>query len=61
MFRVLSLVTPRTVERLTDNPRDIGVNVRHLHSEIDATGKAEVLSAFDVLVGINLLRASLVQ
>ncbi len=53
--------TKRTAEELTDYLRDVGINVRYLHSEIDAIERVEILSAlrkgeFDVLVGINLLR-----
>jgi excinuclease ABC subunit B len=49
---------------LTDYLRDIGVNVRYLHSEIDAIERVEILRSlrkgeFDVLVGINLLREGL--
>jgi excinuclease ABC subunit B len=49
---------------LTDYLRELGVNVRYLHSEIDAIERVEVLRAlrkgdFDVLVGINLLREGL--
>jgi excinuclease ABC subunit B len=54
----------RTAEELTDYLRDIGINVRYLHSEIDAIERVEILRAlrkgeFDVLVGINLLREGL--
>ena len=57
-------LTKRTAEELTDYLRDIGVNVRYLHSEIDAIERVEILRAlrkgdFDVLVGINLLREGL--
>jgi len=60
---VLTL-TKRTAEELTDYLRDIGINVRYLHSEIDAIERVEILRAlrkgdFDVLVGINLLREGL--
>jgi excinuclease ABC subunit B len=49
---------------LTDYLRDIGINVRYLHSEIDAIERVEILRALrlgdcDVLVGINLLREGL--
>src|SRR5208282_3583698 len=57
-------LTKRSAEELTDYLRGIGVNVRYLHSEIDAIERVEVLRAlrkgeFDVLVGINLLREGL--
>ena len=60
---VLTL-TKRTAEELTDYLRDVGINVRYLHSEIDAIERVEILRAlrkgeFDVLVGINLLREGL--
>src|SRR2546427_5566344 len=63
--RVLALtLTKRTAEELTDYLRDIGINVRYLHSEIDAIERVEILRSlrkgeFDVLVGINLLREGL--
>jgi excinuclease ABC subunit B len=63
--RVLAVtLTKRTAEELTDYLRDIGINVRYLHSEIDAIERVEVLRAlrkgeFDVLIGINLLREGL--
>ncbi len=61
---LVSTLTKRTAEELTDYLRDIGVNVRYLHSEIDAIERVEILRAlrkgeFDVLVGINLLREGL--
>jgi excinuclease ABC subunit B len=57
-------LTKRTAEELTDYLRDIGINVRYLHSEIDAIERVEILRSlrkgeFDVLVGINLLREGL--
>ncbi|MBI1175841.1 excinuclease ABC subunit UvrB [bacterium] len=57
-------LTKRTAEELTDYLRDIGIEVRYLHSEIDAIERVEILRAlrrgeFDVLVGINLLREGL--
>ena len=57
-------LTKRTAEELTDYLRDIGIDVRYLHSEIDAIERVEILRAlrkgeFDVLVGINLLREGL--
>jgi excinuclease ABC subunit B len=61
---LVTTLTKRTAEELTDYLRDIGVNVRYLHSEIDAIERVEILRAlrkgeFDVLVGINLLREGL--
>ena len=63
--RVLAVtLTKRTAEELTDYLRDVGINVRYLHSEIDAIERVEILRSlrkgeFDVLVGINLLREGL--
>jgi len=61
---LVTTLTKRTAEELTDYLRQIGVNVRYLHSEIDAIERVEILRAlrrgeFDVLVGINLLREGL--
>ena len=61
---LVTTLTKRTAEELTDYLRDIGVNVRYLHSEIGAIERVEILRAlrkgeFDVLVGINLLREGL--
>jgi len=61
---LVTTLTKRTAEELTDYLRDIGINVRYLHSEIDAIERVEILralrkGAFDVLVGINLLREGL--
>src|SRR5436309_91952 len=61
---LVTTLTKRTAEELTDYLRDLGINVRYLHSEIDAIERVEVLRAlrkgeFDVLVGINLLREGL--
>jgi len=61
---LVTTLTKRTAEELTDYLRDIGVNVRYLHSEIDVIERVEILRAlrkgeFDVLVGINLLREGL--
>jgi len=61
---LVTTLTKRTAEDLTDYLRDIGINVRYLHSEIDAIERVEILRAlrkgeFDVLVGINLLREGL--
>ena len=61
---LVTTLTKRTAEELTDYLRDIGINVRYLHSEIDAIERVEILRGlrrgdFDVLVGINLLREGL--
>lgn len=61
---LVTTLTKRTAEELTDYLRDIGVSVRYLHSDIDALERVEILRAlrkgeFDVLVGINLLREGL--
>ena len=61
---LVTTLTKRTAEELTDYMRDLGINVRYLHSEIDAIERVEVLRALrkgdcDVLVGINLLREGL--
>jgi excinuclease ABC subunit B len=61
---LVTTLTKRTAEELTDYLRAIGINVRYLHSEIDAIERVEILRAlrkgeFDVLVGINLLREGL--
>ncbi|MCX6905016.1 MAG: helicase-related protein, partial [Verrucomicrobia bacterium] len=61
---LVTTLTKRTAEELTDYLREIGINVRYLHSEIDAIERVEILRAlrkgeFDVLIGINLLREGL--
>src|SRR5512143_1451452 len=61
---LVTTLTKRTAEELTDYLRDIGINGQYLHSEIDAIERVEILRAlrkgeFDVLVGINLLREGL--
>ncbi len=61
---LVTTLTKRTAEELTDYLRDVGINVRYLHSEIDTIERVEILRAlrkgdFDVLVGINLLREGL--
>lgn len=61
---LVTTLTKRTAEELTDYLRDIGINVRFLHSEVDALERVEIIRAlrkgqFDVLVGINLLREGL--
>ena len=61
---LVTTLTKRTSEELTDYLREIGINVQYLHSEIDAIERVEILRSlrkgeFDVLVGINLLREGL--
>ncbi len=61
---LITTLTKRTAEDLTDYLRDVGLKVRYLHSEIDAIERVEILrdlraGAFDILVGINLLREGL--
>lgn len=61
---LVTTLTKRTAEELTDYLREIGIHVQYLHSEIDAIERVEILRAlrkgeFDVLVGINLLREGL--
>ena len=61
---LVTTLTKRTAEELTDYLRDIGIRVQYLHSEIDAIERVEILRGlrkgeFDVLVGINLLREGL--
>jgi excinuclease ABC subunit B len=61
---LVTTLTKRTAEELTDYLRETGINVRYLHSEIDAIERVEILRALrkgecDVLVGINLLREGL--
>ena len=61
---LITTLTKRMAEDLTDYMRDIGIRVRYLHSDIDTLERAEIirdmrLDKFDVLVGINLLREGL--
>jgi excinuclease ABC subunit B len=61
---LITTLTKRTAEDLTDYLREVGLRVRYLHSEIDAIERVEILRAlrageFDTLVGINLLREGL--
>src|SRR5208283_4587264 len=61
---LVTTLTKRTAEELTDYLRGIGVNVQYLHSEIDAIERVEVLRSlrkggFDVLVCLTLLREGL--
>jgi len=61
---LVTVLTKKMAEQLTDYLHENGVRVRYLHSEIDTLERAEIvrdlrLGAFDVLVGINLLREGL--
>lgn len=61
---LVTTLTKRTAEDLTDYLKDTGLKVRYLHSDIDAIERVEILRAlraaeFDILVGINLLREGL--
>lgn len=61
---LVTTLTKRNAEELSEYLRNIGINVRYLHSEIDAIERVEILRALrlgdcDVLVGINLLREGL--
>jgi excinuclease ABC subunit B len=61
---LVTTLTKRMAEDLTDYLTDIGVKVRYIHSEVDALARVEILrdlrlGDFDVLVGVNLLREGL--
>jgi excinuclease ABC subunit B len=61
---LITTLTKRTAEDLTDYLKDIGLKVRYLHSDIDTIERVEILRSlrageFDILVGINLLREGL--
>ncbi len=61
---LVTTLTKRMAEDLTDYMAELGVKVRYLHSEIDTLDRVEILrdlrlGEFDVLVGINLLREGL--
>ena len=61
---LVTTLTKRMAEDLTDYLREMGIKVRYLHSEIDTLERMEIvrdlrLGVFDVLVGINLLREGL--
>ena len=61
---LITTLTKRMAEDLTQYMRDVGIRVRYLHSDIDTLERAEIirdmrLDVFDVLVGINLLREGL--
>ena len=61
---LVTTLTKRMAEDLTDYMKDVGIRVKYLHSDIDTLERAEIirdmrLDVFDVLVGINLLREGL--
>ncbi len=61
---MITTLTKRMAEDLTNYMKDVGIRVRYLHSDIDTLERAEIirdmrLDVFDVLVGINLLREGL--
>jgi len=61
---LITTLTKKMAEDLTDYMKDVGIKVRYLHSDIDTLERAEIirdmrLDVFDVLVGINLLREGL--
>ena len=61
---LITTLTKRMAEDLTDYMREAGIRVKYLHSDIDTLERAEIirdmrLDVFDVLVGINLLREGL--
>ncbi len=61
---LVTTLTKKMAEDLTDYMRELGIRVKYLHSDIDTLERAEIirdlrLDVFDVLVGINLLREGL--
>ncbi len=61
---LVTTLTKRMAEELTDYMKELGIRVRYLHSDIDTLERTEIirdmrLDVFDVLVGINLLREGL--
>ncbi len=61
---LITTLTKRMAEDLTDYMKDVGIRVKYLHSDIDTLERTEIirdmrLDVFDVLVGINLLREGL--
>ncbi|MBQ2578624.1 MAG: excinuclease ABC subunit UvrB, partial [Lachnospiraceae bacterium] len=61
---LITTLTKRMAEDLTDYMQELGIKVKYLHSDIDTLERAEIirdlrLGVFDVLVGINLLREGL--
>ena len=61
---LITTLTKRMAEDLTDYMKELGIRVRYLHSDVDTLERTEIirdmrLDVFDVLVGINLLREGL--
>ena len=61
---LITTLTKRMAEELTDYMKDLGIRVKYLHSDIDTLERTQIirdmrLNVFDVLVGINLLREGL--
>ena len=61
---LVTTLTKRMAEDLTDYMREVGIRVKYLHSDIDTLERSEIIrdmrmDVFDVLVGINLLREGL--
>ncbi|MEC5129390.1 excinuclease ABC subunit UvrB [Verrucomicrobiales bacterium BCK34] len=61
---LVTTLTKRTAEDLTDYMRNIGLKVRYIHADVDAIERVEILRSlraaeFDILIGINLLREGL--
>ncbi len=61
---MITTLTKKMAEDLTDYLKDVGIRVKYLHSDVDTLERAEIirdlrLDVFDVLVGINLLREGL--
>ena len=61
---MITTLTKRMAEDLTDYMREVGIRVKYLHSDIDTLERSEIIrdmrmDVFDVLVGINLLREGL--
>jgi len=61
---LITTLTKRMAEDLTDYMREVGIRIKYLHSDIDTLERSEIirdmrLNVFDVLVGINLLREGL--
>ncbi len=61
---LITTLTKRMAEDLTQYMKDVGIRVRYLHSDIDTLERAQIirdmrLDIFDVLIGINLLREGL--
>lgn len=62
---LVTTLTKRMAEELTDYMREVGIRVKYLHSDIDTLERIEIvrdlrMGVFDVLVGINLLREGLI-